>query len=62
MRRILKNIKYNRPDGCGPLLAGNANNGSNKIDIKTELSSHYGWINHLPEIHSKKIFNYAKAI
>ncbi len=33
-----------------------------KIDIKTELSSHYGWINHLPEIHSKKIFNYAKAI
>lgn len=29
MRRILKNMKYNRPDGCGPLLAGNANNGSN---------------------------------
>ncbi len=30
MRRILKykNLK-NRPDGCGPLLAGNANNGSN---------------------------------
>ncbi len=33
-----------------------------EINIKTELSSHYGWINHLPEIHSQKIFNYAKAI
>lgn len=29
MRRISKNTIYNRPDGCGPLLAGNANNGSN---------------------------------
>lgn len=35
---------------------------NNEIDIKTQLSSHYGWINHLPEIHSNKIFNYAKTI
>lgn len=33
-----------------------------EIDIKTQLSSHYGWINHLPNIHSQKIFNHAKAI
>lgn len=32
------------------------------IDIKTQLSSHYGWINHLPQIHTHKIYNYAKAI
>lgn len=32
------------------------------FDIKTQLSSHYGWINHLPVSHSQIIFNYAKAI
>jgi RNA-directed DNA polymerase len=33
-----------------------------EINIKTQLSSHYGWISHLPETHSLKIYNYAKAI
>ncbi len=29
MRGIFLNIEYFRPDGFGPLLAGNSNNGSN---------------------------------
>jgi RNA-directed DNA polymerase len=31
----------------------------NEINIKTQLSSHFGWINHLPVSNSKKIFSYA---
>ncbi len=32
------------------------------FDIRTQLSSHFGWINHLPISHSQKIFNNAKAV
>lgn len=33
-----------------------------EIDVKHELSSYYGWINHLPINHQLNIYNYAKAV